>query len=286
MNLRFIFFAAIALMISNSCKKGSSYESTDSGLEYKYIIKSDSIKQVNPNEYLVLDVSYYSNKDSLLFTSVSVSSKFRMKFKGTEGKNNTQINEALGMMHVGDSISFKIDADDFYKNTKHDTCPKFLQGTQLRFEIALREIQTETQVKQIKTELTKNQKLQEIDILQNFLENNYPGYKPTKSGLYIIDMNSVSGPKPVVGSKVTINYIARFITGEVLDNTYIRKEPFTFTIGKKEVIEGLEEGVLNMKKGAKTILIIPSQLAYGEQGKRPVPPNTTLIFETELVSFK
>lgn len=41
-----------------------------------------------------------------------------------------------------------------------------------------------------------------------------------------------------------------------------------------------------MKKGAKTILIIPSQLAYGEQGKRPVPPNTTLIFETELVSFK
>ena len=66
-----------------------------------------------------------------------------------------------------------------------------------------------------------------------------------------------------------------------------RGMPFQLSLGQGMVIQGWEEGLLNMKKGAKRTLIIPPELAYGARGAGGViPPNATLVFEVELVNFK
>src|ERR1035437_3180574 len=151
-SLLLVSIALLAFSLFNCKRSKNGYEQTKSGLEYKYIIKKDTARKVQLNEYMVIDVKYFTDHDSLLFTTQSISGKFRMKYKSVS--NNGDINEALGMMHIGDSISFKVDAKTFFTNTRHDSCPPKLVGTKLRFEIALHELQTETIVKELKKELT------------------------------------------------------------------------------------------------------------------------------------
>jgi len=280
-----ILVSGILPILLFNCKTSKNeYEKTKSGLEYKYIINKDTSRLVKLNDYMVIDVKYYSNHDSLLFTTQSISGKFRMKYKVVS--NNGDINEALGMMRVGDSMSFKVDAKTFYTETRHDSCPKKLIGTKLRFEIALRELQTESVVKELKKELTSRQLEKETVLIDDFISHNYPDNKPTKSGLYIIHTKQGKGQMPKDGSKVTIHFIARFINGEIFTNTYRKNRPFIFTLGKQEVIEGLEEGLKTMKEGGKATFVIPSKLAYGEEGRKPVPPNATIVFELELLSVQ
>lgn len=279
-----IYLGIISLFFFSCNKSKNGYDKTASGLEYKYIIKNDSTKQVSLNDYMVMDVKYFTDNDSLLFSTESFTGKFRMKYK--EASKKADINEALGMLRIGDSASFKVDAKIFFENTRHETCPEKLIGTKVRFEIALRDVQNEKTVLALKQELSARQQEKENTLLEDFIIQNYPDCKPTKSGLYIVTTKKGTGVSPKNGNKVAIHYIAHFINGEIFTNSYKKKIPFEFTLGKQEVIEGLEEGLQSMKLGGKSIFIIPSKLAYGVAGRKPVPANATLIFETELISVK
>jgi len=88
------------------------------------------------------------------------------------------------------------------------------------------------------------------------------------------------------GDKISVHYVGRLEDGTEFDSSFNRGEPFTFTIGLNQVIQGWEQGLLEMKVGEKIRLTIPSNLAYGERGSGSViPPNALLVFEVELVSF-
>jgi FKBP-type peptidyl-prolyl cis-trans isomerase len=112
---------------------------------------------------------------------------------------------------------------------------------------------------------------------------------PTPSqneGLKIEDIVVGTGKEAKDGNKVTVNYIGTLTDGTKFDSSYDRKEPFSFTLGEGSVIPGWDQGLLGMKKGGKRKLTIPSDLAYGESGSGPIPPNSTLIFEIELLKVE
>ena len=109
----------------------------------------------------------------------------------------------------------------------------------------------------------------------------------THSELQIEDIKIGQGKEAKVGDRVTIHYIGKLQDGTIFENSYQGKKPFTFTIGKKETILGLDIGVEGMREGGKRKIIIPPNLAYGEGGVRgQVPPNATVVFEVELIKVE
>lgn len=106
----------------------------------------------------------------------------------------------------------------------------------------------------------------------------------TPSGLKYIDILPGAGEAPQPNQTVTVNYTGWLeSTGAKFDSSLDRATPFSFSLGAGQVIQGWDEGVATMKVGGKRRLIIPADLAYGAQGRSPIPANATLIFDVELL---
>ena len=109
----------------------------------------------------------------------------------------------------------------------------------------------------------------------------------TASGLKYVVTKKGSGSKPKKGSSVKAHYTGMLMNGAKFDSSRDRNQVFQFRAGTGQVIKGWDEAFLDMQKGEKRLLMIPSDLAYGERGAPPViPPNATLIFDVELVDIE
>ncbi len=109
----------------------------------------------------------------------------------------------------------------------------------------------------------------------------------TPSGLKYVDLVVGKGAAAKAGDSISVNYVGTLQDGKKFDSSYDRNQPFDLVLGAGSVIKGWDEGLAGMKVGGKRKLIIPPQLGYGMQGYPDViPPNATLIFETEMVAIK
>ncbi|MCC6647480.1 MAG: FKBP-type peptidyl-prolyl cis-trans isomerase [Polyangiaceae bacterium] len=102
--------------------------------------------------------------------------------------------------------------------------------------------------------------------------------------LDIIDEVLGTGAEATAGQRVSVHYTGTLTNGQKFDSSRDRGRPFQFQLGKGEVIKGWDQGVAGMKVGGRRKLTIAPELAYGARGFPPViPPNSTLVFEVELV---
>jgi len=107
----------------------------------------------------------------------------------------------------------------------------------------------------------------------------------TTSSLQYWDIKVGTGEVAAAGSRVKVHYTGWLDNGKKFDSTVDAHQPYSFTLGKAEVIKGWDEGIEGMKVGGKRQLRIPPELAYGEDGHPPqVPPNATLIFDVQLLA--
>jgi FKBP-type peptidyl-prolyl cis-trans isomerase len=109
------------------------------------------------------------------------------------------------------------------------------------------------------------------------------GGKSTPDGLQYWDIKVGTGDAAVQGKPVRVHYTGWLTNGKKFDSSVDRGQPFTFTLGAGQVIKGWDEGVAGMKVGGKRQLKIPPALGYGAQGVGPIPPNSILIFDVELL---
>jgi FKBP-type peptidyl-prolyl cis-trans isomerase FkpA/FKBP-type peptidyl-prolyl cis-trans isomerase FklB len=121
---------------------------------------------------------------------------------------------------------------------------------------------------------------------QKFLAENKgkEGVQTTDSGLQYKVLTMGDGAKPVATDTVKVHYSGKLLDGTEFDSSYARNEPISFALNR--VIPGWTEGVQLMPIGSKFVFYIAPELGYGEGGGGPIPPNSTLVFEVELLDIE
>ncbi len=105
--------------------------------------------------------------------------------------------------------------------------------------------------------------------------------------LKIEDVKVGTGAEATSGKQVTVHYVGTLTNGSKFDSSRDRGQGFSFQLGAGAVIEGWDKGVAGMKVGGVRKLTIPPEMGYGARGFPPViPPNSTLLFEVELLSVR
>jgi len=138
-----------------------------------------------------------------------------------------------------------------------------------------------------KTELkSETNKQQEGTLMKKYLKDKNITAKPTPSGLVFVEKVKGTGAKAVAGKKVKVHYTGTLLNGTKFDSSRDRNEPFEFTLGKGQVIKGWDEGIALMNVGGKAIMVIPSNIAYGDRDMGTIPPYSTLVFDVELLDVK
>ena len=92
-----------------------------------------------------------------------------------------------------------------------------------------------------------------------------------------------TGPVAANGNTVTVHYIGKLQNGTVFEDSHTNNAPITFRLGANQVIPGFDQGIVGMRVGGTRRITIPPELAYGSQGQGPIPPNSTIVFDVELL---
>lgn len=197
----------------------------------------------------------------------------------------SKVSYAIGMS-VGDNIKqadFPIDVAAFQAGVADQLADGELRMTEAEAQEAFAAFQEQQQAKQA-AELAaraEQEQAKSAAFLTEYAQRD--GVTKTDSGLLYRVLTAGSGAIPTAEDMVTVHYRGTLIDGTEFDSSYAREEPANFPI--PAVIPGWVEALQLMSVGSKWELVIPAELAYGEQGGGPIPPNATLVFEVELLGI-
>jgi peptidylprolyl isomerase len=171
--------------------------------------------------------------------------------------------EGIAYLNVGDSATLIIPADLGYGSMDRPTIPA---NSTLIFDVQLMDVKKV--IKPVPYDVTGKDTIF------------------TGTGLKYIRMNQTDGASVTAGATVSVHYTGYLMDGSIFDSSVSRGEPISFPIGESRVIKGWDEGIAYLKVGEKARLIIAPELGYGARDMGPIPANSTLVFDVELVDVK
>jgi FKBP-type peptidyl-prolyl cis-trans isomerase FkpA len=313
MKLSIVNFLSITALATvsflSACNQGDgSYETTDSGLQYRYVEQGEG-ESPQMGEIMLIHMTYETEDDSLLFSTEKQGGPVPIRI---DSAAQGQIYEGFSMLKKGDSAIFKISAQEVFVNTFNAPIPDFIDSlSHITFNIGVEDVMSEEDFRAYQMEmmrkeqesmLTQQAEQMEIDStkIEQYLEENNIEAQATESGLRYVIEQPGSGVQPSPGDSVFVNYAGHLLDGAYFDtsiesvareqgiyNEQREYEPLAFPIGQNWVIQGWDEGISLLKEGGKATLYIPSPLAYGPQARGDViKENSILVFDVELVDVK
>lgn len=295
-NLIILGFAALAFAGCKQFKKGPG--------DLQYIIHEDkSGPVVQDGDFLAIKFIQKTEEDSVLASSFDFDRptflvQQKAAFQG-------DIYDGLALLSEGDSATFKINLDSMA--AKGMPKPENTKGKYMLFTIKVDKIIPKGKLSDSLFQGKIDQFLKaEIEGAKNQEAGKISGYiaskdlKPTvtTSGLQYVITKEGTGAKASVGDTVKLDYTGMFLSGKVFDtsvpavakksNTFNAQrpyEPMKVPAGVNGTIPGFDEALLLFPKGTKATVIIPSKLAYGEQGNQAIPPYMPIIFDIEIVDI-
>lgn len=266
----------------------AAYKLTEGGLQYKIIKDEPGTNSPKIGDQVEMHIRTHYG-DSVLFESRKLNNNQPVPFPLQAPAFKGDLIEGLMLMTPGDSAVFRMAIDSLRKHGMQ-LLPYMQDGNYIDYEVALVSVKSPEQVKKEQEEKAGMQVKMDDQMLQDYFKKNNIKATKTASGLYYTITAPGTGENPKSGDKITVNYTGKTMDGNVFDSNLDPKfnhvEPFTFTVGKHQVISGWDEGLMLFKKGGKGTLYIPSGLAYGERSPSPaIPANSVLIFDVELVSI-
>lgn len=306
--LLLILVASLGLAACNN------FEKAPAGTLYK-IHKSGGKEKIKVGDFVKFSMVQTTDYDSLMYSSYD--SEQPIVFQTQEKLYAGDMYDILTYFGEGDSVTFKVDLDSMAKYTKQPRQPE-IKGKYFIFNVKVEKVlskqanEADSTFAQRASEFFQKdymaameaKKNQEGAKIKTFVEENKLKTTTSASGLQYVIENAGGTEKPAMGDTVYVNYTGRVtkkVKMDIFDTTDIKlansgrnMQPFQpaapygprpLVIG--EIIEGLNEGLMLLGKGAKAKFIIPSSLAYGDQGARPyIAPYTPLVFEIEVTDIK
>ncbi len=269
----------------NQHSKYPGFSKGKDGIFFQLQRIGENTEKAKPGDYVTANIVYKTMNDSVFFTGVR-------KLQVTEPEYKGSIDRCFMMLSEKESATFIISASDFFHKTLQSDMPSFLkEGDMMKVTLDINAIQTNEQyLKEKEAFLHWIEDFGDYEkvILNQFLDQKKLNVEPVKNGLYRIVLKEGKGKLIEPGDTITINYEGKFLDGKFFDSTIKRNQPFQFVYGTEwQVIKGLEDALSLMKEGEKSLFILPSELAFGEEGSSTgiIPPYTSLIYEVEVLKI-
>jgi FKBP-type peptidyl-prolyl cis-trans isomerase len=267
----------VALAMWSCSSKYPGYDKTASGLYYKlYKVSKDTIKP-KVGDWVSLTMRY-EYKDSTLFNSkkaMGIPVRFQLPPSDFKG----DIYEGIRMMSAGDSAGFVVPADSLFKKTfRQAKCPPFIDSSGvIRFYITLLAVDAPAALMK-----------KELEDIARYVADKKIAVTPSASGVYYIEQVQGKGMKIDTGTWVTANFKVSLIDGTQIFSSADRGEPMVFEFGKRFDTPGFEEGIKHMTKGGKASILVPSRMAFGENGnpKANVAPYAPILYDIEVIDVQ
>ena len=286
MNRFLIFFLTIFIILS--CGKSKEHF-TDAG--FRYILHTDSSgKKPLKGDYVTIELVCHTD-DSVLLDTRKAGNPFRFRLESFPFSGCYE--EDLTYIGVGDSATFFVSADSLFKYLFHrdgkDALPQektlLKKGTFVKYEVKLLNVQDYVAAEQEMQMHYSAMEKKEKQLLAEFLTRNKITAKPDSSGLIKVVGNTGKGPGVDSTKIITVFFRGRLIDGTVFGATE-KNKPFQFMLNDENIIKGWRSALKDARAGDVFTIIVPSRLAYGEEGllnpstgKFAVPPYATLIFD-------
>lgn len=294
LKIRYLYILLLVVVLAacggNSLFKG--YTQTESGLYYKLQMIGDGKRRPAIGDFLELVITYKTEKDSVFLDSYSVNDIGMVILPFNHSSFEGSFEEGLSNMNEGDSVSFIVDAEPLFSKFFKAPLPLFLSpGSRVKMDVKLHKIlnqaEYDAELKRY-AQLVEDRDIEEQRKMQLFVETSKDEYKQLENGMYYFPISQGAGERPHAGDLIRVNFTGSFLSGKVFESTYDRGQPLEYVYGEQgQVIKGLESAISLMNEGSKAKFIIPSHLAYGEEGSSTgiIPPYTTLVYEIELLNL-
>jgi FKBP-type peptidyl-prolyl cis-trans isomerase FkpA len=295
-NLMFLAFAALGLA---SCNGG--FKKGNGGLLYDVHVDKGGAK-IKEGDFISLNLIAKTDGDSVLMSTYEQGHPILTLLQKSQSSGD--IFAGVKLLGEGDSATIKTNIDSMYK--KGMRRPP-IKGKYVVYEIKVEKVISKgklsdtafngriTSYLKVQTDMMKKEEPIKI---KKYIDDNKLVGTTTPSGLFYVISNQGAGDKPAVGDTAEVFYTAKYLNGKIFEtnvkevaqknktyNPGLQYKAIHVPVGVKGVIAGWDEGLMLLNKGAKATFVIPSKLAYGEQGYQIIPPFTPLVFEVEMVSI-
>lgn len=267
-----IFYVLPLLLFAACSGPGDGFTEIEPGISYKLHVPGETGKKAGENDF------YELRMQNKFGGKVFYDSEF-MNAQGTI-LMQSEASRFLSVLAEGDSATFRLPGGDLQLPGMPDT------GT---VEMNVKVISILSSDEVARRESQSDPDTEEQLLIQRYCRKNGIAAGPDSTGLIYSVMNQGNGAKPHPGDTVRIHYTGSLMNGYVVDDSHRLKDGFVFVFGDDDqVLPGLQNALWHMNAGTKAKLILPSRLAFGQDGSSTgiVPAHTPLVYELELISVE
>jgi len=284
------------MAISVGLKAQDGFVKTPQGDLVKNVTNKPGDK-IKVNDVVTFNLTQKTEKDSVLGSTYTMGRPIKIQVQ--ESKNAADLMDIFPVLAEKDSALVRIPTDSLFKGHDDQRPPFLPKGSYLVCQVKIERVQTLDDAMAERNKIIDSMKTNETAERNKYIADHKLVLKTTASGLqYVITKPSLKH-KPLAGDTVLVNYVGRFLNGQIFDTSIQTEaekaglnqpgrtyEPYKFVVGKGNVVAGWDEGLLLLGNGAKATFVIPSSLAYGQEGYSDIPPFATLVFDLELAGIK
>jgi FKBP-type peptidyl-prolyl cis-trans isomerase len=281
-----VLFSATVLM--TACTK-DKVEVID-GVKIQIHSHDNNAKKLKDGDIITFDLVIKNGADSVLQDTRKDGQPGKGMVQppqGAPGAFKGTFENGLRLLAIGDSATILVPIDSLAKTVQAPLPPFLKPGTDLKYTVKILKVQSKAEFEKEMAGQAEKAKAdaakllaQQPAMIDAYIAKSGKKFTKTASGLFVSIEKPGQGASPKMGESWMTNYRGTFLDGKEFDKGSNTEMPLG------QMIPGFNEALTLLKAGGKGVFVIPSQLAYGDQGRGPIPANSVLVFEVEVLSKK